>query len=707
MAPSTPGAARTSKAERIFQSNLRVLSSIGGKYQLLSVDAEGRITMQDPSTAPREMMKEAMATKVHDAISLTLLQLHGRIQRATPEQIIADKRITTLLANLKAHNPYASVQPEGIFRCFIAHQYCGKNQQLIREIRQRQNIEKAVKAITDFTGFGRFNKVSAQELEAVLCYFQQILENPSHPQHELTLRELAPSAKLGILLSNVYMLLNFRSLELTGKSKQALIAVLRYQTLANKSQVKRYARSSDLKELQWATMGQSPKMQRDLARFFAYLRVREAGHEPTLADSPATVAHSKRHDARRSRFAARKGKTYQSPFIHPTKRSSSDPFMGYLPTVPQSGSTVESHYLNNLQELLSEPLETRHKQKEFVIKPVHREPGMPGNPNRGIQIGYRDLGDHHRGGFGPGMLAVRERLAYTLSESMKKHMGMSMGVPETVMMRIDHPNAGPSGKLPVMIQRFAKGSVELADLTEEQMKLIPPEESAKLLLHVMLHNTDGNDGNVLAQKQTDEDGKVWYKLVLIDHGYCLPKPHNPEASSDTLAYFNLQQTHMAWMALSLAKNKLPKEARKRLAKLDIDTVMKELRADNAGLRMNLGTDYCTLPEDCWTLLRLNLLICKLGAQHDCTLESIGSIIQSINADSSFRSVKLCGGEVRELFEGLHMKKISWAEAEERIRVALVIARRERARREVYEVFQPVLSEIRGQVAQDHGAASSR
>ena len=44
------------------------------------------------------------------------------------------------------------------------------------------------------------------------------------------------------------------------------------------------------------------------------------------------------------------------------------------------------------------------------------------------------------------------------------------------------------------------------------------------VLDIRLLNTDRNEANLLVRKERAEDRSIRYKLIPIDHGYCLP--HN-------------------------------------------------------------------------------------------------------------------------------------------------------------------------------------
>jgi Phosphatidylinositol 3- and 4-kinase/Ubiquitin family len=155
-----------------------------------------------------------------------------------------------------------------------------------------------------------------------------------------------------------------------------------------------------------------------------------------------------------------------------------------------------------------------------IFKPSDEEPMAVNNP-RGLPISTN--GEGLKSGTRVGEGAIREVAAYLLDHPLGGYrssgdvdvIGFS-GVPPTVLVRSLYGNCKEYkvGSL----QKFIKncGSCE-----EMGPGAFPVKEVHKIcVLDIRIGNADRHAGNILLCKDGDEGQ---YKLVPIDHGYCLPE----------------------------------------------------------------------------------------------------------------------------------------------------------------------------------------
>lgn len=151
-----------------------------------------------------------------------------------------------------------------------------------------------------------------------------------------------------------------------------------------------------------------------------------------------------------------------------------------------------------------------------VFKPIDEEPMAKNNP-RGLPLSTD--GEGMKRGTIVGEGAFREVAAYILdhpvSDSKSGHSVGFSGVPPTTLVRTLH--RGKSFKIG-SLQMFVENNGSTEDMGPRPF---PVKEVHKIaVLDIRLANADRHAGNILVCKE-GEGGN--YKLIPIDHGYCLPE----------------------------------------------------------------------------------------------------------------------------------------------------------------------------------------
>jgi hypothetical protein len=151
-----------------------------------------------------------------------------------------------------------------------------------------------------------------------------------------------------------------------------------------------------------------------------------------------------------------------------------------------------------------------------VFKPIDEEPMAKNNP-RGLPLSTD--GEGMKRGTIVGGGAFREVAAYILdhpvSDSKSGHSFGFSGVPPTTLVRTSH--RGKNFKIG-SLQMFMDNNGSTEDMGPRPF---PVKEVHKIaVLDIRLANADRHAGNILVCKER-EGGN--YKLIPIDHGYCLPE----------------------------------------------------------------------------------------------------------------------------------------------------------------------------------------
>ncbi|KAJ4821099.1 Phosphatidylinositol 4-kinase gamma 4 [Rhynchospora pubera] len=238
--------------------------------------------------------------------------------------------------------------------------------------------------------------------------------------------------------------------------------------------------------------------------------------------------------------------------------------------------------------------------QEFVsiFKPSDEEPMAVNNP-RGLPISTN--GEGLKSGTRVGEGAIREVAAYLLDHPLSGPrssedsdvIGFS-GAPLTVLVRCLYGNCKEYkvGSL----QKFVKncGSCE-----EMGPGAFPAKEVHKIcVLDIRIGNADRHAGNILLCKDGD---KGQYKLVPIDHGYCLPE--------------NFEDCTFEWLYWPQARKQFDSETIQYINSLDAEQDISILKS--------YGWDLST---DCARTLRIGTMLLKKGAQKGLSPFQIGNIM---------------------------------------------------------------------------------
>ncbi|KAF3335905.1 phosphatidylinositol 4-kinase gamma 4-like protein [Carex littledalei] len=232
-----------------------------------------------------------------------------------------------------------------------------------------------------------------------------------------------------------------------------------------------------------------------------------------------------------------------------------------------------------------------------IFKPSDEEPMAVNNP-RGLPISTN--GEGLKSGTRVGEGAVREVAAYLLDHPLggprssedADVIGFS-GVPPTVLVQCMYGNCKDYkvGSL----QKFIKncGSCE-----EMGPGAFPVKEVHKIcVLDIRMGNADRHAGNILLCR--DDDGQ--YKLVPIDHGYCLPE--------------NFEDCTFEWLYWPQAHKNFDPETIQYINSLDAE--------HDISIMKSYGWDVST---NCAQTLRIGTMLLKKGVHNGFTPFQIGNIM---------------------------------------------------------------------------------
>jgi hypothetical protein len=219
------------------------------------------------------------------------------------------------------------------------------------------------------------------------------------------------------------------------------------------------------------------------------------------------------------------------------------------PVLVEAMKEAQQGLLHNLKPILAEDgsggtyfLRNPRKEHVVVFKPRDEEPGAINNP-RGY-VGKDGQIAAHRGIFA-GQGCDRELAAYLLD-----HKNLA-GVPPTALAEAVHSSfhqdrlhasahatttttsssssSSSTTTIPVkvgILQQFVHADDVAGNLSHTMFSTEDVHRIA--LLDMRLLNTDRNDSNILVLKQTSlsSSSSSSFRLVPIDHGYCLPQTLN-------------------------------------------------------------------------------------------------------------------------------------------------------------------------------------
>uniref|UniRef100_A0A0E0E1R7 1-phosphatidylinositol 4-kinase n=1 Tax=Oryza meridionalis TaxID=40149 RepID=A0A0E0E1R7_9ORYZ len=243
-----------------------------------------------------------------------------------------------------------------------------------------------------------------------------------------------------------------------------------------------------------------------------------------------------------------------------------------------------------------------------VFKPRDEEPMAKNNP-RGLPVSTD--GEGMKRGTLVGEGAFREVAAYILDHPIGDHeseerIGFS-GVPPTALVRSLH--RGKSFKIG-SLQMFIQNNGSCEDMGP---RAFPVKEVHKIaVLDLRLANADRHAGNILVCK--DEEGGN-YKLVPIDHGYCLPE--------------KFEDCTFEWLYWPQAREPFSDETIAYIKSLDAEEDIKLLKFHG-----------WELSARCARVLRIGTMLLKKGAARGLTPYDIGRILcrETVNRDSEIEDI---------------------------------------------------------------------
>jgi hypothetical protein len=242
-----------------------------------------------------------------------------------------------------------------------------------------------------------------------------------------------------------------------------------------------------------------------------------------------------------------------------------------------------------------------------VFKPIDEEPMAENNP-RGLPLSTD--GEGMKRGTRVGEGALREVAAYILDHPAgDRELGHGVGfsgVPPTALVRSLH-----------RAKSFKFGSLQMFmdnDGSCEDMgpRAFPVKEVHKIaVLDIRLANADRHAGNILVSK---EEGAA-YKLIPIDHGYCLPE--------------KFEDCTFEWLYWPQARERFSDETIAYIESLDAEEDIKLLKFHGWDLSLR-----------CARVLRISTMLLKKGAARGLTPYDIGRVLcrETVNRDSVIEDI---------------------------------------------------------------------
>ncbi|EER88404.1 phosphatidylinositol 4-kinase gamma 4 [Sorghum bicolor] len=243
-----------------------------------------------------------------------------------------------------------------------------------------------------------------------------------------------------------------------------------------------------------------------------------------------------------------------------------------------------------------------------VFKPIDEEPMAKNNP-RGLPLSTD--GEGMKRGTIVGEGAFREVAAYILdhpvSDSKSGHSVGFSGVPPTTLVRTLH--RGKSFKIG-SLQMFMENNGSTEDMGPRPF---PVKEVHKIaVLDIRLANADRHAGNILVCKEGELGN---YKLIPIDHGYCLPE--------------KFEDCTFEWLYWPQAREPFNDETIEYIKSLDAEEDIKLLKFHG-----------WELPPRCARVLRISTMLLKKGAARGLTPHDIGRILcrETVNRGSEIEDI---------------------------------------------------------------------
>lgn len=205
-------------------------------------------------------------------------------------------------------------------------------------------------------------------------------------------------------------------------------------------------------------------------------------------------------------------------------------------------------------------------------------------------------------------------------------------------------------------QQFVPGCVSLAEMLPEEKNEIPVTEVHKLLLDLILYNTDRNNGNVLYETNSQ-------KIILIDHGMCLP---DARIGLDDEAL-------MEWVHLEQANLPLTVEFAEAIKTLDIDQFVSYLKDDMEAHSQVYG-DQCVIDESAFYLLELNVRMVKVGIAQGASLKEMALMQHPIRMNGQFVGgdlLRIYNDYIHPYLEESKPSNLDWLKIEKELKLTLI------------------------------------
>jgi len=240
-----------------------------------------------------------------------------------------------------------------------------------------------------------------------------------------------------------------------------------------------------------------------------------------------------------------------------------------------------------------------------VFKPQDEEGNSAKNPKN--QSGQDDI--QGKGGIHEGEASQREVAAYLLD---KHHF---FGVPATQMVSVSHPYFTKIPGASVAKIGSLQEYVDSDGCSENiSVSAFPKKEVHKIgILDLQILNMDRHGGNILFQKNDDEE----YKLTPIDHGFSLP-----DKTGLGNAWFD-------WLTWPQAKEEFDEETKQYVRNIDLE-------ADMETLSRELG-----IRSECLKTMKITSTLLKKAVEKNLSLYDIGAMVCRTNDDQPSELEIMC------------------------------------------------------------------
>ncbi|KAJ3700968.1 hypothetical protein LUZ61_004673 [Rhynchospora tenuis] len=231
-----------------------------------------------------------------------------------------------------------------------------------------------------------------------------------------------------------------------------------------------------------------------------------------------------------------------------------------------------------------------------IFKPMDEEPMAENNP-RGLPLS-KD-GEGLKKGTCVGEGALREVAAYLLDRPFGDHLELGFsGVPPTTLVQCANMGFSSGGMSKIgSLQMFVKNCGSCEDIGSGSF---PVEEVHRIaVLDMRLANADRHAGNILlVRNEGDEEG---FRLVPIDHGYCLPE--------------SFEDCTFEWLYWSQSRQPFSIETLKYIESLNVEEDIKLLKLHGWNLSV-----------ECARVFRISTMLLKKGAERGLTPYDIGNLM---------------------------------------------------------------------------------